>query len=402
MKQHLELRIGPPATGPNFYKRPVLIERLMRAIQRGNVAFLGPRRTGKTSCLEEIKANPGEYLPILINLEKFNSVEIWFSEMITQLSKIVEKPPQRFSWAKEKCLQFLARIKEIKIPAVGSVSLNESKQAIPWRKAADEFLKLLVNEDIPALFLLDEFPTFLQLVAKKSSKEEVESVLHWFRAARHDLQDCRARFLVTGSIGLSGVVRRLDLAPAVNEFDILEIPPLTDAEALGLLEILTKNDSLPLDARAHRHILKLLGANWPFLLQLFISEIQEQRFDNKPSLKQLDNIYRDQLVHGNRNQYCDGMHHRLKNAFTPSEYQLAREILRTVCRKPEGLTHTDFEDIHARMVPDPNHRVLVADELDCVLDTLKHDGYLLQDKEGDHRTRFASNILRDYWLVKTS
>jgi hypothetical protein len=50
----MEIRIGPPATGSNFYKRPALIAGLLRALRRGNVAFLGPRRTGKTSCLEEI------------------------------------------------------------------------------------------------------------------------------------------------------------------------------------------------------------------------------------------------------------------------------------------------------------------------------------------------------------
>jgi hypothetical protein len=53
-------------------------------------------------------------------------------------------------------------------------------------------------------------------------------------------------------------------------------------------------------------------------------------------------------------------------------------------------------------VPDDSHRLLVAEELDYVLDALKHDGYLLQETGGEQRTRFASNILRDYWLRKTS
>jgi hypothetical protein len=45
---------------------------------------------------------------------------------------------------------------------------------------------------------------------------------------------------------------------------------------------------------------------------------------------------------------------------------------------------------------------MVGDELECVLDALKHDGYLLQESDGEQRTRFASNILRDYWRRKTS
>lgn len=72
----MELRMGSPVTGGNFYRRPTLIAKLLRALRRGNVAFLGPRRTGKTSCLEEIKANPSDFLPILLNLEKHDTVEI--------------------------------------------------------------------------------------------------------------------------------------------------------------------------------------------------------------------------------------------------------------------------------------------------------------------------------------
>jgi len=37
-----------------------------------------------------------------------------------------------------------------------------------------------------------------------------------------------------------------------------------------------------------------------------------------------------------------------------------------------------------------------------VLDSLKHDGYLRQDFDGEQRTHFASNILRDFWKRKTS
>ena len=70
----IDLRIGPPVTGKNFYQRPALIAKLLRALKRGHVAFLGPRRTGKTSCLEEIKANPDGFIPILLNLERCREI----------------------------------------------------------------------------------------------------------------------------------------------------------------------------------------------------------------------------------------------------------------------------------------------------------------------------------------
>ncbi|RYD85527.1 MAG: ATP-binding protein [Verrucomicrobiaceae bacterium] len=398
----MEIRIGPPATGPNFYKRPLLIGNLLRALKRGNLAFLGPRRTGKTSCLEEIRANPTHFIPILINLEEIDTVEAWLNAMINDLREALEKPQSSFSWAKEGVAGVLKNLEKIEIPAFVSLDLRKGIQEPPWRKTADAFLKLLAESDVPVLFLLDEFPTFLKLVARKISREEVESVLNWFRAARNDLKDRQARFLVTGSIGLKGVVKSLGLAPAVNDFDTYEIPPLLDAEAHGLLGTLAADHTLPLTDSGRTKILELLGTNWPILLQLFISEIQEADFRNPPTNADLESIYREKLVHGSRNKYCDGMYDRLTDTFAPSEAQLAREILKATCRSADGVDRESFDKIHSRLVPESNARALVTDELDHVIDTLKHDGYLRQLTSGQQLTIFASNILRDFWLRKTS
>ncbi len=95
------------------------------------------------------------------------------------------------------------------------------------------------------------------------------------------------------------------------------------------------------------------------------------------------------------------MYDRLTETFPASACQLAREILKSTCRSPKGLSREHFERIQTRLVPEPNLRAL-TDELDHVLDTLKHDGYLLQQTRGKQLTGFASNILRDFWLRKTS
>lgn len=398
----MNLRIGPPVSGGNFYKRPALLKKMLRALERGNVAFLGPRRTGKTSCLEEIQATPGNFVPILLNLERRDSVEAWLADMLAALRQTLERPETISSLATAKVTKLLSGISKIEIPGFGGVEFAPANKTGAWRKPADEFLRLLVAANVPVLFLLDEFPTFLKLVARKRSRDEVEAVLNWFRAARHELKDKPVRFLVTGSIGLKGVVRSLGLAPSVNEFDTLEIPPLGEAEALGLLETLAKDNHIPLDLRGRRKILALLGANWPILLQLFLAEIEEGEFARPPTVAQLERIYRERLVHGSRNQYCDGMFERLKDVFSATELLLARGILKAACRTAAGLPHEEFEAIHARIAPGLADHASATDELDLVLETLKHDGYLLQESGGAQLTRFGSNILRDFWLRKTS
>ena len=399
----MDIRIGSPASGANFYKRPRLIAQLLRALRRDNVAFLGPRRTGKTSCLLEIQANPDGFLPLLLNLENHDSVEAWLNDMVRALRDLLEKPTTQFSKFKDHAGGLLDRLSKISVPGIGSVDLATKTIEAPWRKSADELAALLEEANLPILFLLDEFPTFLNLVAKKKSAAEVEAVLNWFRAVRHRLKDRQVRFLVTGSIGLKGVVRKLKLAMSVNDFDTHEIPPLSAEEALDFLLTLAKDQQVLLEKIGGAHILCLLGANWPILLQLFIAEIQDAGLAEAPSMLQLDQLYQSRLVNGGRNQYCESMWDRLSLVFpVAGEIRPAHEILKATCRNENGLTREDFELIHARLIPDQTLRALAAEELDYVIETLKHDGYLIQEIAGEQRTRFASNILRDFWRRKTN
>ena len=404
----MKTRVGPPVTGDDFFPRQSVIDRLVRTLRRGNVSFLGPRRTGKTSILRAIKsAPPDEYIGVLINLEKHHTVAAWLEDMIAAAKGVIEQPNSAWQWAHDasKALTtFLKRVETIDLPGGGGVKLTPSA-AKEWRPTADAFLKLLVDSRLPVLFLLDEFPWFLELVAKNTSADDVKEVLSWFRDARQTLSDHPARFLVTGSIGLDGLVRRLGLSPTVNEFDTVVIPPLSDEEALSFLEDLACGEHVAITATGRKQIVQLLGANWPILLQLFISEIQEWQIETgkgAPSKTDLQRLYREKLVGGSRNKYCSEMWERLPKTFTDGELRLAREILKEVRLSSTGMVRDQLEAIHARLVPDDAHRALVADELDNVLDTLRHDGYILKSPAHENRTVFASNILRDYWIQRLS
>src|SRR5690606_4021834 len=94
--------------------------------------------------------------------------------------------------------------------------------------------------------------------------------------------------------------------------------------------------------------------------------------------------------------YCQEMFTRITKpeVFSSSERRLGLEILRTLTRK-NGLSATEIEMIHLQLVPDDAVRTLLIDELIFVVDTLRHDGYIVREKSGKHR--FASRILRDYW-----
>ena len=146
---------------------------------------------------------------------------------------------------------------------------------------------------------------------------------------------------------------------------------------------------------------------WPILLATFVSEVQELGLEQSPSVEEIDRIYESQLVRGSRNKYCQEMFSRLPKPelFSTSERRLAQEILRDLSRSEQGFGGDELAAIHARLVPDAAHRALLASELDVVIETLTHDGYLHRrqdsDPKRDGRLEFASHILRDYWRYHT-
>ena len=409
MKNARKLRIGAPATGDNFYPRSRLRDRLLRALQRDHVAFLGPRRTGKTSILIDLVDNPPDGIAaVKLDLQGLRSVPAWLNLMLTETKRVLELPPKRFRWLKAaggKVGSILTRVDQITVLGNG-IKLTTGQPAVEsWQPVADQFLGLLKEHQLPIYFLLDEFPWFLGHVARNHTAAEVDATLNWFRKVRLELTDLPARFLVTGSIGLKGLLRRLNLSPAANDFDTIEIEPLTEAEALQYLQEFAVGESLSLTEAVQRQMLARIGVGWPILLSTFLAEVQDHEVDGAVSLDDIDLIYNDKLVRGSRNKFCEEMHSRLTKPelFTDSERRLAQEILRELSRSKteSGFGQDELAVIHARLVPDAAHRALLTSELDFVIETLSHDGYLHRRKDSDPqrdgRLEFASNILRDYW-----
>lgn len=404
MPKPAKLKIGSPATGDHYFPRTALRRRLIKALSRDHIAFLGPRRTGKTSILRDLERNPPTGTSALyLDLQGLRNVPAWLALMLKETKKLLQTPPDKLAWLKTAGRNTVSLLKRLEQISLTGIKLTPAQPAVDlWEPMADEFLNLLREHELPIIFMLDEFPWFLGHVAANHSPAEVDATLNWFRKVRQELADGPTRFLVTGSIGLTGLLRRLGLSPAANDFDSIDIEPLTDKEALQFLEERAAGEGIALSAAARRRILERLGVGWPLLLATFLSEVEDEDAPKGPTVKDIDRLYEDRMVRGSRNKYCQEMFTRLTKPemFSPSERRLAQEILRDLCRAAKAFGQDDFDNLHARLVPDAAHRSLLATELDYVLETLRHDGYLVRQRDGLHT--FASHILRDFWRHRTA
>ncbi len=404
MAKPTKLKIGSPATGDHYFPRTALRGRLLKALNRDHIAFLGPRRTGKTSILRDLEKHPpSDFSALYLDLQGLRSVPAWIALMLKETKKLLQTSPDKLSWLKHTGRGAASVLKRIEEISLSGIKLTPGQPAVDaWEPIADEFLALLREHELPIIFMLDEFPWFLGHVAANHSSAEVDATLNWFRKVRQELADGPTRFLVTGSIGLTGLLRRLGLSPAANDFDSIDIEPLTDKEAMLFLEERAEGERIVLSLAARRRILERLGVGWPLLLGIFLSEIQDHAAEKGPSIRDIDRLYEDRMVRGSRNKYCQEMFTRLTKPemFSSSERRLAQEILRDLCRSDQAFGHGDFDAIHARLVPDAAHRSQLATELDYVMETIRHDGYLVRQRDGLHT--FASHILRDFWLHHTA
>lgn len=205
MPRPSKLKIDSPATGDHFFPRTNIRQRLVRALARDHIAFLGPRRTGKTSILLDLQNSPPSGISaVYLDLQGLRSVPAWLNLMLKETKGILETPPDKLAWLKQSKKAtggLLKRLEQITVMGTG-IKLTVGQPAVDsWEPIADEFLALLRENELPIYFMLDEFPWFLGHVATNHSAAEVDATLNWFRKVRLALTDPPTRFLVTGSVG---------------------------------------------------------------------------------------------------------------------------------------------------------------------------------------------------------
>ena len=375
MPQHpMQIVIGAPATGSNFFPRAEISQKLQRALQVEHVLFLAPRRTGKTSVLLDLQRNAPERT-VFLDLEGFDHPDAWIDAMIDGLSRIKD---ERWLQKLKQFGDFLPRLKSEYVAIA----------AADWHAKGQGLMNALQQLDEPVWFLLDEFPIMIDHIAKTHGVALAESALHWIRRLRQQHPESRVRFLLTGSIGLDSVLRRHGIRGVANDLRRESLTPLSPEAALSFSLQLARDNQIVLSEALAQDYLQRLGPGlWPFFIQLFIAELQDT--DPPPAtIADIDRIYLT-IARNKRNQYAANMWDRLGDIFNTAELAAARDMLKKVAAQPAGIASPQLRaQLHQ----------LEADDFDYVLDVLQHDGYLTET--GDGSLCFFSHLLRDFWLYK--
>ncbi len=184
--------------------RDELIKAIWEILENQSVMMTAERRIGKTSIIRKMQAEPPEgWVPVLQDLEQFHSANEFATAVYREVSA--------FLGMQANVLQQLRAIWDgLGGTEIGGVLKLPDGDKQSWKALLTTTIDNLVanQSDKKLLFLWDEMPYMLDSICNREGVEQAIAILDVLRALRHQHHPA-FRMLVTGSIGLHHVIKRL-------------------------------------------------------------------------------------------------------------------------------------------------------------------------------------------------
>jgi len=168
----------------------------------------------------------------------------------------------------------LNEIESLQITEV-AVRLRAGMAGEDWRAKGDAVFEALADVEGGTILMLDEVPILVNRMLTGDDHEidpagrrEAELYLSWLRenALRHT---GRVRLVVSGSIGLTPVLRRAGLSATANYLMTYDLPPWTEDTAIACLQELARSYGLDLEEGTSHHMVSRIGCCIPHYVQSY-------------------------------------------------------------------------------------------------------------------------------------
>lgn len=378
---------GQWVVGENFFGRRAELESLETLVRDGNhVLLTGQRRMGKTSIARELgrRLEQDNWTCVFTDLEGATRAEDAIANIEVAAGPVLSSAPRgakasrAFDWLRER------------VSKAGGVAFNKP-DAGNWRRRGDGAIRACTAHERRVLLVADELPILLtHMLRDDDGARQVDEFLSWMRGALQTVEGDSPVLIVSGSIGLEPLAKRLRLSDRINHLRSFRLESWDRNTAVECFKKLAINEPLQFEDGVADAVYDKLGLGIPQHVQLFFDHLRRRSHMRQtgPVMKDdVDAVYRDELL---------GPYHlvhyetRLRDALYDESYDIAMEILSKTAN--EGVftddARHDLERLWTPKIEDAPIRI--AD----TLDVLEHDGYLEFHADG---RRFRSRLLRDWW-----
>ncbi|MGH4119572.1 hypothetical protein [Clostridium sp.] len=388
----MKITTGQAARGDNFFKRPILINKLWRKIDSdSSIIISAPRRVGKTSLMRYIEDNPGDnFYVVYVITESVYDENKYYKEIVKAIlnSDSIKKRDKVINSIKDLAKNIFKSVDEV---GIDSVKFSKNIEFNYY----DKFIEIMRSIDLDGHKLIIMIDEFAQTIENIQQKDGITYAVHLLQSNRSLRQNSdinnKFQFIYTGSISLEGIARRMDSSKFINDLDILKVTPLSDTEGKNLINELLKGLDFTMDDNTINHMINEIKWLIPFYIQLAMDKIQD--IYDEENICAIYNNSVDIAIKSmiEENNKFSSWHERLK-VYKNNDYKFVIEVLNIISiTETKKITYNEMHDLAVQYN--------LSDTYKDLIDTLIDDGYLNNDEE-DKIYTFTSPILRMWWCKK--
>lgn len=386
---------GSPVEGSDFFDRPDALARLGREIaNQSNVLLTAPRRVGKTSLIlrlcEQYRADG--WKAVFFNIEGCGDELAFAEKLVTELHR-ADLNPDAMTRLALGFKRIRSTLKGMKFGAGIDVEMGDSEdpECGTLGRAIESALRRIDSDEQNVLIAIDELPEVLLSIAKQENgAARVERLLHWLRELRQSYRK-QIRWIFLGSIGLDSFVESHNLGKTTNDLVTTTLGALSKEDADQFLEILGRDNNLPIPPAQRQLIISKVGWPLPHHLQVVFHALIDIG-TTEVNAQSIEDAFNFLLRPENLSQF-DTWRQRLQEQFTTEDTISSTAILNHLCQHADGRTRRQI--LNAVMKIKPASDVgAVEEQISRLIQILQRDGYLL---ESDGIYTFRSFLLREFW-----
>ncbi|MYB34177.1 MAG: hypothetical protein F4X92_03445, partial [Gammaproteobacteria bacterium] len=383
---------GRWVSGEDFFDREADLGNLKRQVLGNNHVLLsGQRRMGKTSIVRELGRQLEEdgWIFLFADIEGANCPEDVVAS-IAQAAYPVRPVARRIAgtmshWIKDSIEEIGALDFGIKIRA-GLDSGN-------WKRHGEQLFRDCGAQKKPTLLAIDELPIFLtRMLSNDGNSNRVEVFLSWMRSVVQSPGENGPVLIVSGSVGLEPLVRRLGIPDRINHFYPYRLGPWDRATSIKCFKALSENNRLSMENGVAEAVYDALGVGIPHHIQSFFARLLDflaREEKNRATLQDVDTVYRMELLGPSGQNDLVHYETRLRETFDDQGHTIAMKVLAEAAIQKK-FTPTAMRNLERSFRQTTENAGKLISE---VMDILEHDGYLVP---GDNGHRFASRLLQDW------
>ena len=278
------------------------------------------------------------------------------------------------------------------------VKFRAGLRAGNWRYRGEQLIHASAAHDQPVLLVVDELPIFLtKMLRNDNGARRVDDFLSWLRGMLQGLGGNSPVLIVSGSIGLAPLVRRLGIPDRINHLHPFRLGPWSREISVECFERLAKDNGLQIEHGVADAVYEALGTGIPHYVQSFFAHLQEfsaMRNRDLVTVEDVGEIYRSELLGPSEDNDLVHYQARQKEGLDDERnHTIALEILAKAATQ-ESFT-PDARRCLARLYSPVGDDV--PDRIAEVLGVLVHDGYL---ETGENGHRFPFRLLKDWWSAR--